>query len=139
MLLPMYFIIGISAGEQRLYAAIKFLIYTFVGSLLMLAAILYMYVQVHALTGQWSFDYGTISRLALPRTPQFLCFGAFTLAFMIKVPLFPLHTWLPDAHVEAPTGGSVLLAAVLLKFGAYGFLRFAMPFFPLATWEIGPF
>src|SRR3954452_5767345 len=138
MLIPMYFIVGIWGGERRLYAAIKFLVYTFVGSLLMLAAILYLYVQAKGITGHWSFDYATISALTLPRTPQMLCFGAFTLAFMIKVPLFPLHTWLPDAHVEAPTGGSVLLAAVLLKFGTYGFLRFAMPMFPLATWEVGP-
>jgi NADH-quinone oxidoreductase subunit M len=138
MLIPMYFIVGIWGGERRLYAAIKFVIYTFVGSLLMLAAILYLYVQAKGVSGSWSFDYTTISSLTLPRTPQMLCFGAFTLAFMIKVPLFPLHTWLPDAHVEAPTGGSVLLAAVLLKFGTYGFLRFAMPMFPLATWQIGP-
>ena len=138
MLIPMYFIVGIWGGERRLYAAIKFVIYTFVGSLLMLAAILYLYVQAKGISGHWSFDYTTISSLTLPRTPQMLCFGAFTLAFMIKVPLFPLHTWLPDAHVEAPTGGSVLLAAVLLKFGAYGFLRFAMPMFPLAAWQVGP-
>jgi NADH-quinone oxidoreductase subunit M len=138
MLVPMYFIIGVWGGERRIYAAIKFVIFTLVGSLLMLAAILYLYVQVHAVTGQWSFDYATWASLMLPRGPQLLCFGAFTLAFMIKVPLFPLHTWLPDAHVEAPTGGSVILAAVLLKLGAYGFLRFAMPFFPLATQELAP-
>jgi NADH-quinone oxidoreductase subunit M len=138
MLVPMYFIIGIWGGERRLYASIKFVIYTLVGSLLMLAAILYLYVQVHALTGRWTFDYATFASLSLPRLPQLLCFGAFALAFMIKVPLFPLHTWLPDAHVEAPTGGSVILAAVLLKFGAYGFMRFAMPMFPLATWQLAP-
>jgi NADH-quinone oxidoreductase subunit M len=138
MLIPMYFIIGIWGGERRLYASIKFVIYTLVGSLLMLAAILYMYVQAHALTGTWTFDYGTYAVLQLPKIPQMLCFGAFALAFMIKVPLFPLHTWLPDAHVEAPTGGSVILAAVLLKFGTYGFLRFAMPFFPYATWQLAP-
>jgi len=138
MLVPMYFIIGIWGGERRLYASIKFVIYTLVGSLLMLAAILYLYVQAHALTGAWTFAYDTYAALTLPRLPQLLCFGAFTLAFMIKVPLFPLHTWLPDAHVEAPTGGSVILAAVLLKFGAYGFLRFAMPMFPLAAWQMGP-
>ncbi len=138
MLIPMYFIIGVWGGERRIYAALKFVIFTMVGSLLMLAAILYMYVQVHKVTGQWTFDYVTWSTLALPRTAELLCFLAFTLAFMIKVPLFPLHTWLPDAHVEAPTGGSVILAAVLLKFGAYGFLRFALPLFPVAAHQVVP-
>src|SRR3954447_9193525 len=111
MLIPMYFIIGIWGGERRLYAAIKFVLYTFVGSLLMLAAILYIYVQVHGLLHRWTFDYATTATLTLPRVPQLLCFGAFTLAFMIKVPLFPLHTWLPDAHVEAPAGGAVVPGA----------------------------
>ncbi len=138
MLVPMYFVIGIWGGERRLYAAIKFVIYTLIGSLLMLAAILYLYAQGKALTGTWTFDYQTYASLLLPELPQELCFGAFALAFLIKVPLFPLHTWLPDAHVEAPTGGSVILAAVMLKFGTYGLLRFAMPFFPLATWEMAP-
>ncbi len=138
MLIPMYFIIGIWGGERRLYASIKFVIYTLVGSLLMLVAILYMYAQHHAATGTFSFDYVTLSRLTLPEIPQLLCFLAFALAFAIKVPIFPLHTWLPDAHVEAPTGGSVILAAVLLKFGTYGFLRFALPMFPLAAQTMAP-
>jgi NADH-quinone oxidoreductase subunit M len=138
MLVPMYFMIGIWGGERRVYASIKFMIFTLVGSLLMLAAILYMAVVVHRLHGQWTFDYRIWSGLMLPGSPQLLCFSAFALAFLIKVPLFPLHTWLPDAHVEAPTGGSVILAAVLLKLGAYGFLRFALPFFPLAAERCAP-
>jgi NADH-quinone oxidoreductase subunit M len=138
MLIPMYFIIGIWGGERRLYASIKFVIYTLVGSLLMLVAILYLYAQYHAATGAFSFDYVALSRLTLPVEPQLLCFLAFGLAFAIKVPIFPLHTWLPDAHVEAPTGGSVILAAVLLKFGTYGFLRFALPMFPLAAQIMAP-
>lgn len=133
MLIPMYFIIGIWGGDRRLYASIKFVIYTLIGSLLMLVAILYLYVQFKAATGRFSFDYTELSHLTLPFTAQALCFGAFALAFAIKVPIFPLHTWLPDAHVEAPTGGSVILAGVLLKFGTYGFIRFALPFFPLAA------
>ena len=138
MLVPMYFIIGIWGGERRIYASIKFVIFTLVGSLLMLAATLYMYVEVHRLTGTWTFDYATWTNLMLPAGPQLLCFAAFALAFLIKVPLFPLHTWLPDAHVEAPTGGSVILAAVLLKLGAYGMLRFALPFFPMAACQAAP-
>jgi len=138
MLIPMYFIIGIWGGERRLYAAIKFVIYTLVGSLLMLAAILFLYAQFKAATGTFSFDYTDLSHLSLPYGPQLLCFAAFALAFAIKVPVFPLHTWLPDAHVEAPTGGSVILAGVLLKFGTYGFLRFALPMFPLAAEAAAP-
>jgi len=138
MLVPMYFIIGIWGGERRLYASIKFVIYTLVGSLLMLVAILYLYVAHKHATGTYSFDYVALARVTLPQTAQMYCFAAFALAFAIKVPIFPLHTWLPDAHVEAPTGGSVILAGVLLKFGAYGFLRFALPMFPLAATACAP-
>ena len=112
MLIPMYFIIGIWGGERRLYAAIKFVIYTLVGSLLMLVAILYLYVQcARGRPAATASTTRSSSHLTLPCVPQLLCFAAFALAFAIKVPLFPLHTWLPDAHVEAPTGGSVILAA----------------------------
>jgi NADH-quinone oxidoreductase subunit M len=131
MLIPMYFLIGMWGGRNRLYAAIKFFLFTMAGSLLMLVAIVGLAWIVAARTGTLSFGYqhlldnaGAVGSLA----PWF--FGAFALAFAIKVPVFPFHTWLPDAHVEAPTAGSVLLAGVLLKMGAYGFLRFAVPFFP---------
>jgi NADH-quinone oxidoreductase subunit M len=131
MLIPMYFIIGIWGGQRRLYAAIKFFIYTFVGSILMLVAILVMVRKIGAVTGVYSFEYTHLLENAglLGGAAPWL-FAAFALAFAIKVPLFPFHTWLPDAHVEAPTAGSVLLASVLLKMGTYGFLRFAVPFFP---------
>jgi NADH-quinone oxidoreductase subunit M len=138
MLVPMYFIIGVWGGDRRLYASIKFVLYTMVGSLLMLVAILYLYVKHHEATGVWSFDYDALRRVVLSPREQLLCFAGFALAFCIKVPLFPLHTWLPDAHVEAPTAGSVLLASVLLKFGTYGLLRFAIPFFPSAMAQLGP-
>ena len=131
MLIPMYFIIGVWGGENRLYAAIKFFIYTFFGSLLMLVAILVLYFQVGRATGLYSFGYAhLLANLGNLGTLAWWLFGAFFLAFAIKVPMFPFHTWLPDAHVEAPTAGSVLLAGVLLKMGTYGFLRFALPFFP---------
>ena len=131
MLIPMYFIIGIWGGANRLYAAIKFFIYTMAGSLLMLVAIVVMAWKISAVTGTLSFSYEHLLANAgtLGSTAPWL-FAAFALAFAIKVPIFPLHTWLPDAHVEAPTAGSVLLAAVMLKIGTYGFLRFAVPFFP---------
>jgi NADH-quinone oxidoreductase subunit M len=131
MLIPMYFIIGIWGGANRLYAAIKFFIYTMAGSLLMLVAIVVMAWQVAAATGTLSFSYEHLLANAgtLGSAAPWL-FAAFALAFAIKVPIFPLHTWLPDAHVEAPTAGSVLLAAIMLKIGTYGFLRFAVPFFP---------
>jgi NADH-quinone oxidoreductase subunit M len=131
MLIPMYFIIGIWGGQRRLYAAIKFFIYTFVGSILMLVAILVMVRKVGAVTGVYSFDYEhLLANAGMLGSAAPWLFAAFALAFAIKVPIFPFHTWLPDAHVEAPTAGSVLLASVLLKMGTYGFLRFAVPFFP---------
>jgi NADH-quinone oxidoreductase subunit M len=131
MLIPMYFIIGVWGGANRLYAAIKFFIYTMFGSLLMLVAILVLVWKVAETSGQVSFAYSDVLHGAPgvgPIAPWL--FAAFFLAFAIKVPMFPFHTWLPDAHVEAPTAGSVLLASVLLKMGTYGFLRFAVPFFP---------
>jgi NADH-quinone oxidoreductase subunit M len=132
MLIPMYFIIGVWGGKGRLYASIKFFIYTTLGSLLMLVAILVLYYSAgRASGGLYSFAYDHILRWAtLPVSAQFWLFGAFFLAFAIKVPMVPFHTWLPDAHVEAPTAGSVILAGILLKMGTYGFLRFALPFFP---------
>jgi NADH-quinone oxidoreductase subunit M len=131
MLIPMYFIIGIWGGTNRLYAAIKFFIYTMAGSLLMLVAIVTMVWKIGDVTGRLSFSYEylLVNAGVLGSMAPWL-FAAFALAFAIKVPIFPLHTWLPDAHVEAPTAGSVLLAAVMLKIGTYGFLRFAVPFFP---------
>jgi NADH-quinone oxidoreductase subunit M len=131
MLIPMYFIIGVWGGENRLYAAIKFFLYTFFGSLLMLVAIIVLYLHAGRVTGIYSFSYAhLLGQVALLGPSAWWLFAAFFLAFAIKVPLFPLHTWLPDAHVEAPTAGSVILAGILLKMGTYGFLRFALPFFP---------
>jgi NADH-quinone oxidoreductase subunit M len=131
MLIPMYFIIGVWGGQRRLYAAIKFFLFTFVGSLLMLVAILVLYYTVGNATGTYSFAYDhLLAHIGVADQWAFWLFGAFFLAFAIKVPMFPFHTWLPDAHVEAPTAGSVILAGILLKMGTYGFLRFAVPFFP---------
>ena len=132
MLVPMYFIIGVWGGPRRIYASLKFLLYTLTASLLMLVAILYL-VGVHARTGTVTFDVRQLYGTVLGSSEQLWLFAAFALAFAVKVPMFPLHTWLPDAHVEAPTGGSVILAGVMLKMGTYGFLRFAMPLFPDAT------
>src|SRR2546425_303804 len=131
MLIPMYFIIGVWGGEGRLYAAIKFFIYTMLGSLLMLVAILALVLLVARRTGSYSFSYEALMAGLGDLGPiAYWLFAAFFLAFAIKVPVFPFHTWLPDAHTEAPTAGSVILAGVLLKMGTYGFLRFAVPLFP---------
>jgi NADH-quinone oxidoreductase subunit M len=133
MLVPMYFIIGIWGGERRLYASIKFFLYTMIGSLLMLVAILYLWIQTWQ-AGSPTFSYDALLRtIDVSHTAGLLLFGAFFLAFAVKVPMFPFHTWLPDAHVEAPTAGSVILAGIMLKMGTYGFLRFAMPLFPDAV------
>ena len=132
-LIPMYFIVGVWGGERRIYAAIKFFLYTAFGSLLMLVGIMYLFYQSKNLLGVPSFAYADFLGVPLTGTEQLWLFAAFALAFSIKVPVFPLHTWLPDAHVEAPTPGSVILAAVLLKMGTYGFIRFLLPLFPTAA------
>jgi NADH-quinone oxidoreductase subunit M len=138
MLIPMYFVIGVWGGERRVYAAVKFFLFTMAGSLLMLLAILWMGWAHARLAGVWSFRYEDLLRIEFPLGEQLWLFAAFAIAFAIKVPMFPVHTWLPDAHVEAPTGGSVILAGILLKLGTYGFLRFALPFFPHASHQLGP-
>lgn len=139
MLIPMYFLIGIWGGERRIYATIKFFIYTMLGSLLMLVAVLglyFLYAEQH--NGQYSALLVDLYTLDMPYNAQLWLFAAFALAFAIKVPMWPLHTWLPDAHFEAPTGGSVVLAGVLLKMGTYGFVRYAMPLFPEAAVAFAP-
>ncbi|MBP7521606.1 MAG: NADH-quinone oxidoreductase subunit M [Leptothrix sp. (in: Bacteria)] len=133
-LIPMYLIIGVWGGPRRVYAAFKFFLYTLAGSLLMLVALLYLYFQSGG-----SFDIQAWHKLPLPMNAQTLLFFAFLAAFSVKVPMWPVHTWLPDAHVEAPTGGSVVLAAIMLKLGAYGFLRFSMPIAPDASHAYAPF
>jgi NADH-quinone oxidoreductase subunit M len=130
MLIPMFLIIGIWGGPRRVYATIKFFLYTFLGSVFMLAALIYMYVKA----GDYSI--ATLQALPLSLAEQRWIFVAFFLAFAVKVPMFPVHTWLPDAHVEAPTGGSVILAAIMLKMGGYGFLRFSLPITPDASREL---
>lgn len=133
-LIPMYFIIGIWGGEDRIYAAIKFVLYTLVGSLLMLGGVLYLGFAAGAAQGVgFTTDWYNLLAYTIPLGTQTWLFFVFALAFAIKVPLFPLHTWLPDAHVQAPTGGSVILAGVLLKMGTYGLIRFCLPFFPNAA------
>jgi NADH-quinone oxidoreductase subunit M len=133
----MYFIIGIWGGKNRIYAAVKFVIYTLVGSLLMLVAILYLGFEAGAAVnnGVFTTDWYKLLEYNVPLAQQGWLFALFAFSFAIKVPLFPLHTWLPDAHVQAPTGGSVILAGVLLKMGTYGLLRFCLPFFPNAAQE----
>ena len=134
VLVPMYVMIGVWGGENRIKSTIKFFLYTFFGSMLMLGAILYMaYQYARASGGAMSFDYFDLQRLIIPGHAQVWLWAAFTLAFVIKVPMFPVHTWLPDAHTEAPTAGSILLAAVMLKMGTYGYLRFSMGLFPEAA------
>jgi NADH-quinone oxidoreductase subunit M len=138
VLLPMYFLIGIWGGERRIYAAVKLFIYTAAGSLLMLVALLALYFTQYEQTGAWSTDLPVLLELAITPSSQKWMFACLAIAFAIKVPMFPVHTWLPDAHVEAPTGGSVVLAGVMLKMGTYGFYRFAMPLFPDAVVAYGP-
>lgn len=130
LLIPMFIVIGIWGGENRVYATIKFFLYTFFGSVFMLIALLYLYSQSN------SFEILNYHQLKIGLTAQILIFVAFLLAFAVKVPMWPVHTWLPDAHVEAPTGGSVILAAIMLKLGAYGFLRFSLPITPDASHEL---
>jgi len=133
-LIPMYLVIGVWGGPNRVYAAVKFFLYTLLGSLLMLVAFLYLYDKSGG-----SFSILDWHKLPIPMTPQILLFFAFFLAFAVKVPMWPVHTWLPDAHVEAPTGGSAVLAAILLKLGAYGFIRFSLPILPDASHALAGF
>jgi NADH-quinone oxidoreductase subunit M len=138
MLIPMYVMIGVWGGSNRIKSAIKFFLYTMFGSMLMLAAILFLAYQYSRLSGGTpSFDYFELQRLLVPRNVQVYLWAAFAVSFFIKVPMWPVHTWLPDAHTEAPTGGSVILAAIMLKMGTYGYLRFCMGLFPEASSEFG--
>ncbi|MGO9093455.1 MAG: NADH-quinone oxidoreductase subunit M [bacterium] len=139
MLIPMYLLIGVWGDpKRRIYAAVKFFLFTMAGSVLMLVAILTLYFLNQRATGVSTFDVLELYKLGLPVGTQYWLFGAFALAFAIKVPMFPFHTWLPDAHTEAPTAGSVILAGVLLKMGTYGFIRFAIPLFPKAAFDLLP-
>jgi NADH-quinone oxidoreductase subunit M len=135
----MYFLIGVWGSDRRIYSAIKFFLYTFAGSVLMLVAIIALYFHHYEVTGVYTTDLLRMYDLDIPVKLQFWMFAAFALAFAVKVPMFPFHTWLPDAHVDAPTPGSVILAAILLKMGTYGFLRFAMPLFPVAAFDLMPY
>jgi NADH-quinone oxidoreductase subunit M len=136
MLIPMYVMIGVWGGTNRIKASLKFFLYTMFGSMLMLGAILYLAYTYGRITGQTSFDYFELQRVVLPRNIQIWLFAGFAASFLIKVPMFPVHTWLPDAHTEAPTAGSIILAAVMLKMGTYGYLRFCMGLFPEASAEL---
>ncbi len=138
VLIPMYFLIGVWGYERRIYAAVKFILYTMAGSVLMLVAIIGLSWLHFTATGSYSFDTLRLYQLDIAEDTQYWFFLAFALAFVIKVPLFPFHTWLPDAHVEAPTPGSVILAGVMLKMGAYGLIRFAFPLFPSAALHFAP-
>lgn len=138
MLIPMYFLIGIWGHGRKVYAAFKFILYTMLGSILMLVAILYLASAAHAYLGYWTFDLPKLYGVPLGHTTAQWLFAAFALAFAIKVPMWPVHTWLPDAHTEAPTAGSVILAGIMLKMGTYGFLRFAIPLFPQVAVEAAP-
>jgi NADH-quinone oxidoreductase subunit M len=138
MLVPMYFLIGIWGSDNRLYSAIKFFLYTLVGSVIMLLGILAVYFYNHQVTGVYTFDITQFHELNMPFDLQWWVFLAFFLGFAVKVPMFPFHTWLPDAHTDAPTAGSVILAAVLLKMGTYGFIRFSLPILPEATAHFVP-
>jgi NADH-quinone oxidoreductase subunit M len=136
MLIPMFLIIGIWGGPRRIYASVKFFLYTFLGSVLMLVGLIYLYLKGGEL-GHASFQFADLYILPLTAREQTWLFFAFLIAFAVKVPMFPVHTWLPDAHVEAPTAGSVILAAIMLKIGGYGFLRFSLPITPDAAHEWG--
>ena len=138
MLIPLFFIIGIWGGERRIYATFKFVLYTAFGSIVMLAAVIYLVYALDATTGVTSFAFADLYRARLPLDVQVLLLIAFALSFAIKVPMVPLHTWLPDAHVEAPTAGSVVLAGVLLKMGTYGFMKLGFPLFPDAARLLAP-
>jgi NADH-quinone oxidoreductase subunit M len=138
MMIPMFLIIGVWGGERRIYATLKFVLYTAFGSILMLAAVIYLVHSLYRTTGVTSFAFTDLYGVDLPLPVQTVLLAAFALSFAIKVPIVPLHTWLPDAHVEAPTAGSVILAGVLLKMGTYGFLRLGFPLFPEAAHAFAP-
>lgn len=137
-IVPIYIIIGVWGGERKLYATLKFFLYTMAGSIFMLVSILYLVITYHELTKVYSFDYFELKRVLLPLGTQILLFLGFSFSFVIKIPLFPLHTWLPDAHVEAPTAGSVILAGILLKLGVYGLIRFSFGLFPYVGKILAP-